>query len=880
MTSDGVAEGPSAGEPQLHSGTPTQKGPLALNPNAKAWQSPITSSTPDSGIGTSEAWQESGEHASTPLDMSIDGPAREDTFPLNGDITEMQPGAMFPSSPNHTKIKDLQESPSGVNSSPGSVSSPPSSEYAFPTSSSAGPAAAGEGEESPGAAPMSQEELKKVLKYQLEYYFSRENLANDTYLVSQMDSDQFVPIWTIANFNQVKRLTSDMELIKECLQESPMVQVDDKGEKVRPNQKRCIVILREIPESTPQEAVEGLFSGQNCPKFSTCEFAHNDSWFITFESDTDAQKAYKYLREEVREFLGKPIMARIKAKPLMLGTAVPKNGMKMPGVGPQATAITSDPNLYTRQQGGGGSGSGGGGGGGYGAFPPYSAPPMYPASPQAAYMFNTFSIPQWATSPHFFSPDVLSQPRKNLRQYDLTPFQSNGFPASPTYKTPINTSSPRGHQGIRNRMPFVFRKGVYFPRTSGVKMHTRSQTNPEKVSTDKLQVNVENGAANVRQPPERSAGGHSNGGSGRISSTRGEMRGDRERDTGGGYQRREMSSLQTQETNGQLGRDTRRGYGRGPRRRGKEDDRNPRQKQDSPTNVRRAPSPKFDLTSSSFPPLSETSISHNKPVEEVFDSRMADIVKQPPKRIQTESKAQMPVVQTIPATPTSPVSPPAKPPASVPIMSNAMTQTPPLTPPASPGQPKPVPGATYALERSQIPERKAVQSQENQQATQATTSTQTVQANKTASASNNNNNDAQVNGTMDENSVLALPKTLETYASIARRPPKPGQAAPPATSATTTATQTQNANAATNSTLKEQQQQQQRRPSTPPLSKPPRKLSPPPKEQRVCERDRDRDRRAPFPVRNGRDSYNRQSRERDREQPRQSKDQRLKSTSS
>ncbi|KAI8494095.1 Alpha-catulin, partial [Branchiostoma belcheri] len=319
----------------MRSGTPTQKGPLALNPNAKAWQSPITSSTPDSGIGSNEAWQDSSEHASTPqLDTSIDGPTGEDIFPLNGDISEMQPGAMFPSSPNPAKIKDLPDgaaSPSGVNSPLGVSAHPPvvnmpslhppqqdlllQASGAEPCSTSlclcvlmSTVVCAGEGEESQAAGTMSQEELKKVLKYQLEYYFSRENLANDTYLVSQMDSDQFVPIWTIANFNQVKRLTSDMELIKECLQESPMVQVDDKGEKVRPNQKRCIVILREIPESTPQEAVEGLFSGENCPKFSTCEFAHNDSWFITFESDTDAQKAYKYLREEVREFLGKPIM--------------------------------------------------------------------------------------------------------------------------------------------------------------------------------------------------------------------------------------------------------------------------------------------------------------------------------------------------------------------------------------------------------------------------------------------------------------------------------------------------------------------------------------------------------------------------------------------
>lgn len=45
----------------------------------------------------------------------------------------------------------------------------------------------------------------------------RENLANDTYLLSQMDNDQYVPIWTVANFNQVKKLTKDIKLITEVL---------------------------------------------------------------------------------------------------------------------------------------------------------------------------------------------------------------------------------------------------------------------------------------------------------------------------------------------------------------------------------------------------------------------------------------------------------------------------------------------------------------------------------------------------------------------------------------------------------------------------------------------------------------------------------------
>ncbi|XP_011647977.1 cell wall protein RBR3 isoform X2 [Pogonomyrmex barbatus] len=196
------------------------------------------------------------------------------------------------------------------------------------------------------------EQLKQMLSSQLEYYFSRENLANDTYLLSQMDNDQYVPIWTVANFNQVKKLTKDIKLITEVLRESPNVQVDEEGQKVRPNHKRCIVILREIPDSTPLEDVKNLFSGEGCPRIISCEFAHNNSWYVTFESDEDAQKAYRFLREEVREFQGKPIMARIKAKPmnrLPIPTVASVGGIKN-GYRTTPPPPVYDPNSYTAGQ--------------------------------------------------------------------------------------------------------------------------------------------------------------------------------------------------------------------------------------------------------------------------------------------------------------------------------------------------------------------------------------------------------------------------------------------------------------------------------------------------------------------------------------------------
>jgi hypothetical protein len=192
----------------------------------------------------------------------------------------------------------------------------------------------------------TEEELRRALQQQLEYYFSRENLSRDTYLISQMDSDQYVPIAIVANFDQIKRLTDDRQLVVDVLRQSPSVQVDDGGEKVRPLHKRCVLILREIPESTTAQDISNLFhGGDNCPKFVSCEFAHNQSWYVTFESDDDAQQALRYIREDIKVFptTGKPIMARIKAKPIVHSVAnnYNKNGFRPPVVvgGPPAATV-------------------------------------------------------------------------------------------------------------------------------------------------------------------------------------------------------------------------------------------------------------------------------------------------------------------------------------------------------------------------------------------------------------------------------------------------------------------------------------------------------------------------------------------------------------
>ncbi|GIY44557.1 hypothetical protein CDAR_53373 [Caerostris darwini] len=287
--------------------------------------------------------------------------------------------------------------------------------------------------------------LKAMLQRQLEYYFSKENLSTDEYLQSQMDNDNYVAISTIANFNQVRRLTDDINLVVEVLRDSLIVQVDEAGEKVRPNPRTRVLILREIPHNTPVEEIQELFSGANCPKFTQCMFAINDTWYVLFESDEDTQRAYQYIREENKMFRGKPVMVRVKAKTF---TSAPFTSSKNGMTNTQETENYNGQNVAQPQQ--------------QSLQYPYSVPnESYNNQPVCSPFYPPTMLQAWAPSQPQFDLGTVLQVNglTPTTAYRPLPGNNNRHNYTSTRERPVKAYTPQNYNFSRSERNSYFNRG-------------------------------------------------------------------------------------------------------------------------------------------------------------------------------------------------------------------------------------------------------------------------------------------------------------------------------------------------------------------------------------------------------------------------------------
>ncbi|KAI8583702.1 hypothetical protein K450DRAFT_222359 [Umbelopsis ramanniana AG] len=185
------------------------------------------------------------------------------------------------------------------------------------------------------AKPVSPPEgVQPGLRNQLEYYFSRQNLANDAYLVSQMDSDLYVSIATVASFNKVKAWTTDYDTVVRALKSIPAVTVDETNTKVKPNisTQRTTIILRDIDSSATEEDITAIFTSDMEPiVIKDVKREIGNMWYVTFNTEEETIKMLFLLRG--KSFKGKPIAGRIKSE------AVLRN-IQVENPSPQQTAVS------------------------------------------------------------------------------------------------------------------------------------------------------------------------------------------------------------------------------------------------------------------------------------------------------------------------------------------------------------------------------------------------------------------------------------------------------------------------------------------------------------------------------------------------------------
>jgi hypothetical protein len=173
--------------------------------------------------------------------------------------------------------------------------------------------------EGAAAKPETAAELQEKIRAQVEYYLSRKNLLQDSYLVGKMDKDHFVDVSVIAEFKLIKQLTTDVDLILASVKGSEQIVIDEVKKKIKPAtlHQRTTLILRNVPSDAPTETVEKLLASVKVPKILSLKAEIGDNWFVTFETEDCTKTALELVKG--LKWQEKRISAAIKSENALKG---------------------------------------------------------------------------------------------------------------------------------------------------------------------------------------------------------------------------------------------------------------------------------------------------------------------------------------------------------------------------------------------------------------------------------------------------------------------------------------------------------------------------------------------------------------------------------
>lgn len=164
--------------------------------------------------------------------------------------------------------------------------------------------------------PKETEALMDAVRNQVEFYFSKENLQSDTYLMKLMDANMSAPLSAIMKFAKMKLLTEDEAIVRNALSTSTVVTlVDDRIKSLTKLVQRSTIILREIPSDTKEEDVRAIFDFEGCKPIHSVRSDVGDTWFVVMESEEHAKDTMLDLKLKKRTFNGQYVKCRLKSEP-------------------------------------------------------------------------------------------------------------------------------------------------------------------------------------------------------------------------------------------------------------------------------------------------------------------------------------------------------------------------------------------------------------------------------------------------------------------------------------------------------------------------------------------------------------------------------------